>query len=137
MADIGTSATRDVSPWATGFAIFASTMMIMIGVFHAIMGLVALFDDDFYVRLPNYTFEFDLTSWGWIHLIVGIVVAIAGFALLAGQLWARAIGIALAALSAIANFLWLPYHPVWSIIVIALAIGAIWGLARYEIVDTV
>jgi len=125
MADMGRSATREVSPWATGYAIFASIMMIMLGVF----------DDEFYVRLPNYTFRFDLTSWGWIHLLLGILVALAGFALLSGQVWARAIGMLLAGLSAIASFAWLPYYPVWSIVVIALAIAVIWGLANYRVED--
>lgn len=133
MADIGRSATREVSPWATGFALFAATMMIMLGVFHAIMGLVAIIDDDFYVRVRSYTFDLDVTGWGWLHLIIGIIIALAGFALISGQLWARAVGIALAALSAIANFLWLPYYPVWAIIAIALAIGVIWGLAKYDV----
>lgn len=140
MADIGRSATREVSPWATGFAIFASVLMIMLGVLHAIMGLVALIDDEFYVTtatgtsgdVQQYTFEFDLTSWGWIHLIAGIVIAFAGFALVSGQVWARGIGIALAALSAIANFMWLPYYPIWSVVAIGLAVGVIWGLARYS-----
>lgn len=133
MVDIGRSGTREISPWATGFALFAATMMIMLGVFHAIMGLVAIIDDDFYVRLRNYTFDLDVTGWGWLHLIIGIIIALAGFALISGQLWARAVGIALAALSAIANFLWLPYYPVWAIIAIALAIAVIWGLAKYDV----
>jgi len=137
MTDIGEPTTRTVSPWGIGFTVFASTMMIILGAFHAIQGFVALLDDEFYVQVPNYTFRFDLTSWGWIHIIVGVIVAIAGYALLAGRLWARAVGIALAALSAIANFLWLPYYPVWSTIGIALAIAVIWGLARNDIADTI
>ncbi len=112
---------------------FAATMMIMLGVFHAIMGLVAIIDDDFYVRVRSYTFDLDVTGWGWLHLIIGIIIALGGFALISGQLWARAVGIALAALSAIASFLWLPYYPVWAIVAIALAIGVIWGLARYDV----
>jgi hypothetical protein len=128
----GRPAPREVSPWAVGFVVFASTLMIVLGVFHAIQGLVALLDDDFYLQLPNYTFEFDLTSWGWIHLILGALIALAGFALIGGAVWARAVGIALAGLSAIANFLWLPYYPVWSIVALALAVGVIWGLAVYE-----
>ncbi|HKA69673.1 MAG TPA: hypothetical protein VKG85_11200 [Actinomycetes bacterium] len=120
------------SPWAVGFAVFASTLMIVLGIFHAIQGLVALLDDNFYVSLPNYTFEYDLTGWGWTHLILGALIALAGFALLGGALWARAVGIALAGLSAIANFLWLPYYPVWSVVAIALAVAVIWGLAAYQ-----
>ncbi|HKE50310.1 MAG TPA: hypothetical protein VKE25_02255, partial [Actinomycetes bacterium] len=86
----------------------------------------------FYVQLPNYTFEYDLTSWGWIHLILGALIAVAGFAVLGGAVWARAVGIALAGLSAIANFLWLPYYPVWSVVAIGLAVATIWGLAMYR-----
>jgi uncharacterized membrane protein YidH (DUF202 family) len=126
----------EASPWATGFAIFASMLMIMLGVLHAIMGLVALFNDEFYVRVRNYTFDLDTTGWGWIHLILGIVVAFAGFAILSGQVWARAVGIGLAVLSAINNFFWLPYSPVWSFIAIGLAVLVIWALSRFN-VDTV
>ena len=126
----------EASPWATGFAIFASMLMIMLGVLHAIMGLVALFNDEFYVRVSNYTFDLDTTGWGWIHLILGIVVAFAGFAILSGQVWARAVGIGLAVLSAINNFFWLPYSPVWSFIAIGLAVLVIWALSRFN-VDTV
>ena len=123
----------EASPWATGFAIFASMLMIMLGVLHAIMGLVALFNDDFYVRVSNYTFDLDITGWGWIHLILGIIVAFAGFAILSGQVWARAVGIALAVLSAINNFFWLPYSPVWSFIAIGLAVLVIWALSRFNV----
>jgi hypothetical protein len=133
MVDVERPAAREVSPWAFGFAVFAAMLMLMLGIFHAMMGLVAILDDDFYVRVRNYTFEYDVTGWGWIHLIGGIIVALAGLALLSGQVWARAVGIALAVLSAIANFLWLPYYPIWSTISIALAIGVIWGLARYDV----
>ncbi|HKE49928.1 MAG TPA: hypothetical protein VKE25_00320 [Actinomycetes bacterium] len=132
MSDTGQRAAREVSPWAVGFAVFAATLMIMLGILQAIQGLVALLDDEFYVKVSEYTFKFDLTSWGWIHLILGAVVALAGFALLSGALWARVIGIILAVLSAISNFMWVPYYPVWSIILIGLAVGAIWGLARYS-----
>ncbi|MCI0685674.1 MAG: hypothetical protein L0Y54_00335 [Sporichthyaceae bacterium] len=124
--------SRQFSPWATGFALFAATAMIVLGVFHALMGLTALINDEFYARLRNYTFDFDLTGWGWIHLISGIIIAIAGYSLLSGALWARIVGIVLAALSAIVNFLWLPYYPVWSIIAIALAFAVIWALSRID-----
>lgn len=135
MSDTGQRAAREVSPWAVGFAVFAATLMIMLGILQAIQGLVALLDDEFYVKVSEYTFKFDLTSWGWIHLILGALVALAGFALLSGALWARVIGIILAVLSVISNFMWVPYYPVWSIILIGLAVGAIWGLARYSTPD--
>lgn len=123
---------RAASPWATGFAAFASVVMTMLGSFHAIMGLAALFNDEFFPKLPNYTFRLDVTEWGWIHVIAGAIVGWAGISLISGRIWARAVGIVVAALSAIANFLWLPYSPVWSIILIGLAITVIWALTSYD-----
>jgi hypothetical protein len=125
------SAGPEVSPWATGFAVFASILMIMLGVFHAIAGIVAIIDDEFFVTLSNYTFEFDRTTWGWIHLISGVLVAWAGYSVLSRRPWARGVGIVLAMVSAIENFLWLPYYPVWSIVSISLAVAVIWALSKY------
>src|SRR6476661_1549040 len=120
---------RPRSPVATGLIIFAAVAMIMIGVFHAIQGLVALFNDDFYVVGQKWIFEFDLTTWGWIHLIVGVGVAVAGFFVFSGAVWARAVGIAVAAVSALLNFIWLPYYPIWSLINIALDVMVVWALS--------
>jgi hypothetical protein len=119
------------STWAVGFILFAAVMMIMSGVFQAFSGLVALFNDDFYVATRNYVFQFDATAWGWINLLVGIVVALAGLAVMAGQTWARVVGIGLATLSAMANFAFIPYYPFWSLTVIALDIFVIWALAAH------
>ena len=92
-------------------------MMIMVGVFQALQGLVAIFENEFYVATRNYTFQFDATSWGWIHLLVGLLVAFAGYGLLSGTDlgpgWSR---ITLAVLSATANFLFIPYYPFWSLL---------------------
>jgi hypothetical protein len=104
---------------AIGLTVFAATMMVTIGIFQAIQGMVALFNDTFYVVGRKWVFEFDVTAWGWIHLILGIVVAVAGFFLLQGGVWARTIGVIVAVVSAVFNFAWLPYYPVWSVIVIA------------------
>ena len=132
MTSTGAPETREGSAWATGFAAFASAMMILFGTIQALEGLAALFNDEFFVRSPNYTFELDITAWGWIHLIVGLLIVWAGISLLRGAMWARAVGIALAALSAIANFMWLPYYPLWAAVVIGLAVVTIWALTRYQ-----
>jgi hypothetical protein len=113
--------------WA-GWAAFAAFMMILIGGFHAIQGFAAILKDDFYAVTPNYVFEFDVTTWGWIHLIVGVIVVLAGFAIFSGAAWARTIGVIMAFISAIANFAWLPYYPVWSVIVIAICVFVIYAL---------
>jgi hypothetical protein len=127
-ARVGQPAGRAESEWAGGFTTFAGIMMIIIGVFHAAAGLAGIIENEFYVVTPGYLYSFDATSWGWIHLLLGIVVAAAGFAVFARQLWARAVGIVLAALSAVANFLFLPYAPVWSVLIIALDVFVIWAL---------
>jgi hypothetical protein len=124
-------ADRATSGWAVGFILFAAIMMMMAGVFQALAGLVAIFENEFYVATRNYLFKFDATTWGWIHLILGVVVALAGWGLLSGRTWARAVGITLALLSAIANFLFIPYYPFWSLLIIALDVFVIWALAAH------
>jgi len=119
------------SGWAVGFILFAGLMMIMAGIFQAFTGLVAIFENEFYVATRNYLFQFDATTWGWIHLIGGVIMALAGWGVLAGQTWARVVGITLAVLSAIANFLFIPYYPFWSMLIIALDIFVIWALAAH------
>jgi hypothetical protein len=116
---------------AVGFILFAAIMMIMAGVFQAISGLVAIFENEFYVATRNYLFQFDATTWGWIHLVVGLIVAFAGWGLLSGQTWARIVGITLAAFSATANFLFIPYYPVWSLLIIAVDVFVIWALTAH------
>lgn len=120
-----------VSGWTVGFVLFAGIMMITIGVFEAIAGFAAILEDKFYVVAPNYIYEFDVTTWGWIHLILGVVVGIAGWGVIAAQMWARVVGITVAVLSAVANFFFIPYYPFWSLLIIALDVFVIWTLCVY------
>ena len=122
---------REVSPWARGFAVFAAVIMITIGVLHAIAGLAAIIENEFYVVGARYAFQFDVTAWGWLHLLLGALVAGAGWFVLSGAVWARTVGIVLAALSLIANFVFIPYYPVWSIVIMALDAAVIWALCVY------
>jgi hypothetical protein len=119
------------SAWATGFIVFAAVMMMLSGAFQALAGLVALFEDEFYVTTPNYLLQLDTTTWGWIHLLLGLLVVIASFAVLGGRIWGRVIGVILAALSALANFVFIPYYPVWSLVVITLDVFVIWALTAH------
>jgi len=116
---------------AVGYIMFASFILIMIGIFHAIDGLAAIINNNFYVPVGDYVFKFDVTAWGWIHLIGGIIILIAGFSLYGGAIWARTVGVIVALISAIASFASVPFYPVWSIIVIALDVAVIWALTLH------
>lgn len=128
----GRGEEEQLSSWAVGGAIFAAVMMIIIGLFHIFSGLTAIIRDSFYVVTPNYLLNFNFTTWGWIHLITGAVLVLAGFYVLSGRLWARIIGILVVSLSAIANFLFIPFYPFWSLLMIALDVFVIWSLAAYS-----
>jgi hypothetical protein len=116
------------SSWALGFTAFAAWMLILTGTFHGIDGFAAIVKDEFFVPVSGYLFKFDATTWGWIHLIVGIVMILAGIALFSGAVWARTIGVLVAVVSAIATFAYLPWYPIWSIIIIALDVAVVWAL---------
>jgi len=122
---------REVSGWAVGGTVFAAVLMMIAGVFQVIAGITAIAKDKFFVSAPNYLLTFDVSRWGWIHLAFGGLLVIAGFFVLRGDTWARAVAIALVSLSAIANFLFLPYYPFWALVVIAIDVFVIWALASY------
>jgi hypothetical protein len=124
-------ATRSVSGWTVGFVVFAGVMLMLVGVFHALAGLAAIIDDQYFVIGPNYAYDLDTTAWGWIHLIVGVIVIAAGYGVFSGATWARVVGITLASLSAIANFFFIPYQPGWALLIIALDVLVIGALAAY------
>jgi hypothetical protein len=115
--------------WA-GWLIFAAVLMILLGAFHTIQGLIALFNSEYYLVGPQgLSVHLDYTTWGWGHLIAGIVVLGAGIGVLAGQLWARIVGILLAVVSALTSFTFIAAYPVWSCILIALDVLIIYALA--------
>ena len=119
------------SSGAVGWTTFAGVMMILIGSFHAIAGLAGVVKDDFYAVTPNYVFEFDATTWGWTHLIGGIIVLFAGFGVFRGAVWARTVGVIIAVISALVSFAWIPVYPIWSIVVIAIDVAVIWALTAH------
>ncbi len=123
---------KEVSGWTIGWAIFAGTMMLMTGIFQAFEGLTAIFNGDFFVIGPAYTYTFSVTTWGWIHMILGIVIAFAGVAVYSGQAWGRTVGIILAILSAVTNFFFIPYYPFWALLIIAVDVAIIGALAAYD-----
>ena len=123
----GTRAER----MATGFIVFGAMMMILVGTFQMLMGLAGVIKDEFFVSTPNYVFEFDATTWGWIHLVLGAVVIAIGFGVLAGQTWGRVGGVVVAVCSALSNFAFIPFYPFWSITIIALNVFVIWALTAH------
>lgn len=124
--------TRPTSPLAHGIAVFAGVIMIVAGAFQAIEGLAGIVNDQYLVVLPNYFLAFDITLWGWLHLLVGLALLAIGIFVLRGATWARVAGMILAGISALLNFVWLPYSPWWSLMVIAIDILVIWALANYH-----
>jgi hypothetical protein len=120
-------AGTQTSAW-TGWIVFAGITMIMIGSFNAIEGLVALFNQNFYVAGPDNVLVFDLGAWGWVHLIIGVLVAITGIALLADAGWARPVTVVLAAINAIVQLTFVTVYPVWSLVAVALCVVVIWAI---------
>jgi hypothetical protein len=110
--------------------LFAATMLITVGIFQAIAGLVAIFDDDFYLETANYTFDLNDTAWGFAHLILGALLVFGGWSLISGATWAVVVALTLAVISAVANFFFIPYYPFWSIVIIAIDVWVIWSLTR-------
>jgi hypothetical protein len=122
------SYTDPVTGWV-GWVIFAAVFMIVIGAMNAIQGLAALFRDEAYwVTLQGNIVTFDVTTWGWIHLIFGILLVIVGVLLMQGSTFARVIGIALVSLNLIAQFSWTTLYPFWGLIAIAIDIMIIYAL---------
>jgi hypothetical protein len=122
-----------VSGWAIGGLTFAASMLFLIGAFQVIAGLAAIINDEFFVIGRNYTFDLDVSAWGWIHLILGGLLLFAGWGLYAMRTWAVITALVLAMLSAIDNFFFIPYYPWWSLLIIALDIWVIWSLTRAEV----
>jgi cell division protein FtsW (lipid II flippase) len=116
---------------AVGLVLFAAIMMFLVGLFQAFTGLVAIFNDEYYLATQDYLLKFDQTTWGWVHLILGLVAAAAGVGLMSGRTWARAVAIVLALISAIVTFGFIPYYPLWPLIIIALDVAVVWAVAAY------
>ena len=113
----------------TGWVVFAGVMMIMLGAFQAVEGLVALFDDGFYlVRPDGLVVDVDYNTWGWVHLIIGVVGVVVGVGLLAGNMAARVLGVIVASLSALVNLAFISAYPVWSVILIAVDVIVIYAI---------
>jgi hypothetical protein len=114
---------------------FAAVMMIVNGIFQVFQGLAAVMSDEFFVSLPNYVVTVDVTTWGWVHLVMGVLIAIAGFYLFSGSRAAAIFALVLAVISAIGNFAFIPYYPFWTLLLIAVDIYVIWAISRSGILE--
>jgi hypothetical protein len=112
-----------------GWIAFASTMMVLLGAFHVIEGLVAVFKDEvFLVGQSGLAVSVDYTAWGWIHILGGVLIVASGLGVLTGKIWARTVGVLMAMVSAVVNIAFLSAYPIWSTIMIAVSILVIWAL---------
>ena len=112
-----------------GWIGFAGFMMVMLGTFHLIEGLMALFQDEYFLVGKNgLTVHLDYTAWGWLHVVAGIVIIAGGVGLFSGRIWARALAVAMAFISAVINIGFLSAYPIWSVILITLDILVIWAV---------
>ena len=116
---------------AMGWATFAAFMLMLAGAWGVIVGIAGVAQDSVYLVSPDRALEFSTTTWGWTHLIVGIILFLSGIGIFSGNVLARTVGVIVAGLSAIANFAWMPYYPAWSIVAIAVDIAVIWALTAH------
>lgn len=122
---------QEVSGWAAGWLAFAAIMMIVQGVWWLMAGIIALFNNQFFVVGQQYVFQFDITTWGWIHLVTGIVVLLAGIGLFSGAMWARVVGVIVAAIAALIAFAWMPWYPIWGLLLIGISVAVIWAITAH------
>ncbi|UOT04294.1 hypothetical protein MPY17_00475 [Rhodococcus opacus] len=117
---------------AAATSMVAAIVLLTIGILHVLSGISALMQDDLVVAGPEYIYQFDTTAWGWIHLVLGVIVAAVGVMLFTGATWARVGAMVICALSILANFLWLPHYPWWSVVMIVLDVFVIWAVATWK-----
>lgn len=116
-----------VTGWV-GWIWFAALMMVFVGLFSTLNGLSAIGESDVYVGTKNASILLDVSQWGWVHLILGILMFIVGIALISGALWARIAAALIIMLSALSTLMLLPAYPVWGAIVVALEVVILWAV---------
>ena len=115
----------------TGWVAFAGILMIIGGCLQGIYGMLAIVNDTWVVWGNTGAMYLDITQWGWIHLIWGVIMVLAGLGVLSGNIFARLLGVILAAIAAVVNFMFIPVYPLWSITVVVIAIVVIYALVAH------
>lgn len=119
-------ATR--TAWTGGVSLFAGTVLCTVGLFQFLEGLSAALEDELYVSTPDYVYQLDVTSWGWIHMALGIVAIAIGVGVMMDKFWALLLGVLIASISATSQFLFLPWQPLWAVLIIGIDVAVIWAL---------
>lgn len=133
MADHATNDDGEPRQAVAGVATYAAAAVLWVsGVVTILQGISAVFNDKLIVVTPDYVYKFNTTAWGWIHIILGVLLGAVAFGLFWSTIWARVAVIIIASLSIVSMFMWLPHSPVWSIVTIALDIFIIWAVATWE-----
>jgi hypothetical protein len=117
---------------AAGISVLAAIMLFIVAVASILEGISAIAEDEFYVAGISYVYEFDATTWGWVHVALGAIAVVCSIGLMSGAAWARYAAVGIAALVIIANFLSLPYYPAWSIVIIAISVVVIWAVTAWQ-----
>jgi hypothetical protein len=121
------SKSNEPTNWV-GWIFFAGFMMILSGFFNVLAGISALFNDTWFVTTPSNFLFFDLTTWGWYHLIVGFIVLMAGFSVMKGSMWARVVGVMVSIVSAVGAMAMVNVYPIWSILFLTVDLLIIYAL---------
>ncbi len=133
MADHATNDDGEPRQVVAGVATYAAAAVLWVSaVVTVLQGISAVFNDKLIVVTPDYVYKFNTTAWGWIHIILGVLLGAVAFGLFWSTTWARVAAIIIASLSIVSMFMWLPHSPVWSIVTIALDIFIIWAVATWE-----
>ena len=115
---------------ASATATFAGFMLTLVAILQVLEGISAVANDKVYVAGLDYAYEFDVTTWGWIHIVVGLLALATGIGILLAQPWAQLAGILVAGVALLANFAFMPYYPFWSLAIMALDVFVIWALCH-------
>ncbi|MFF4396337.1 hypothetical protein [Streptomyces sp. NPDC001480] len=119
----------DSGAMISGLPLFAGATLMLSGPLSILLGVTGIAQDTLFSS-PRYVYRFDLTAWGWLHLVIGLGLVVAGMGVLLGRSWGRGAGVTMGAVSLITQFMFIPYYPVWSIIVMTLDLLIVWALSR-------
>jgi uncharacterized membrane protein len=114
-----------------GWIVFAGVMMIISGSLNALYGVVAAVNDDWVGWTNRENAFLDVSQWGWVHIVVGLIVLLCGIGLFSGNILARTVAVIIAGISLVSNFFFIPVYPLWALTVITIDGLVIWALTAH------